>query len=222
MVKFLIAIVLLVPLALSAQKWTEISVNPGMMYGLGDVNRSGLFYSPRPSVGFNIKRNFNKQISLKAGYYHGSIRGEIKDFKDKFPGERIEELKDWNSTIKTLALQLELNFLPYNPKGIEGEGISPFVFGGVGYDIGYGINLPFGIGSKYRINKKISIGIQWAFNKTFTDDLDNNADILNNVERYDPFHNRDWFSHAGIFIAYNISNMRMECPAYEQNEERRK
>lgn len=95
----------------------------------------------------------------------------------------------------------------------------------------YGIAAVFGFGIKYSLSGKLGVGLEWGMRKTFTDYIDdvsenyyiNFASITNpddigaaqylsdpSVTKHDPGmqrgnpNNNDWYSFAGISIAYRF------------------
>jgi hypothetical protein len=77
-------------------------------------------------------------------------------------------------------------------------------------------NIPIGIGFKYSPWKRWTIGAEWQFKKTFSDDIDrfNNvkpSDINNNKEG-SLFMNTDWISFLGVSISYRLA-VKSKCPS---------
>jgi hypothetical protein len=74
------------------------------------------------------------------------------------------------------------------------------------------LSIPFGIGIKINVTKKITAGAEWSFRKSFNDRIDG---LENPSGVYSVIHNNDWYSFAGIFITYKFFNFAAECPAYK-------
>jgi uncharacterized protein DUF6089 len=76
------------------------------------------------------------------------------------------------------------------------------------------IALPLGIGFKYNYDKRIGVGIEWTFKRTFDDDWDfNNERTINNHQTAFQY-NKDWYSFVGLFLTYKFDES-FECPAYD-------
>lgn len=199
------------------QKRVEIGVNSGVSVYYGDINESRLFYSPNFYQGGLIKYNFDERYALRLAVKKITLHGNDLDFNNFYQKNRenLFESKLWD-----VVLQTEFNFLPYNPLERKKEFMSPYVTAGFGmaYVLNNGdfiLTIPFGVGLKVKINKRIGIGSEWSFRKTFSDGLDNNLESIISEEKKSLIHNNDWYSVLGIFLTYNISKLRIECPAYK-------
>jgi hypothetical protein len=74
--------------------------------------------------------------------------------------------------------------------------------------------LPFGVGFKVNLSKRIGLGFEGGMRKTFSDKLDD----LDDPKRYmktvgtevieirfaDRYHNNDWTAYAGIHLVYKL------------------
>ena len=85
--------------------------------------------------------------------------------------------------------------------------------------------IPFGIGFKYTLGKRLGMGIEYQMRKMFMDKLDNLDDPLafidnegNEVTYTDQMHNNDWSAYLGIHVTYKIYIGKRACPAYESKE----
>jgi len=86
--------------------------------------------------------------------------------------------------------------------------------------------IPFGLGVKYNLNKRIGIGLEFGMHKSFSDkldDLDDPQSYMNSdvdppvkVEYTDYWHNNDWSSYLGIQLVYKLlygnRNWEMRTP----------
>ena len=98
---------------------------------------------------------------------------------------------------------------------------SPFIFIGIGgyYLIGSAgfenpITIPFGLGIKYNIFERLTLGLQWSYQKTFSDQIDGviNIQDANNTP---VIHNDDWYSFCGVFLTYKLFKDKIDCPIYK-------
>ena len=85
--------------------------------------------------------------------------------------------------------------------------------------------IPFGIGFKYTIGKRLGMGIEYQMRKLLSDKLDDLDDPLAHINAdgdeityTDQFHNNDWSAYLGIHLTYKIYIGKKACPAYERKE----
>ena len=162
----------------------------------------------------------------------------------------------FTSKITEFSGVIEFNFLPYET-GSKKHRYTPYIFAGIGIfffqpklgeynlkdygtegqNIGYdgrspykvfSFAIPFGIGFKYSLNKRLGFAFEWGMRKTFTDYLDdvsktyyldgqninqnNTAEVLSDptldhkpgMQRGNP-KTKDWYNFAGITITYKIN-----------------
>jgi len=74
--------------------------------------------------------------------------------------------------------------------------------------------IPFGIGVKYDLNKRIGIAFEGSLRKSFSDKMDDLDDPLSYVDENsspsveinytDQLHNNDWTSYVGIHVVYKL------------------
>jgi len=95
------------------------------------------------------------------------------------------------------------------------------VSGGVGIamvnaDGGFSSNfvVPFGLGMKLQITKRLGVAGQWEFRKTFSDLIDG-YNFPQTDEFSSKLHNNDWYYTTGISISYKINYNKLLCPAYD-------
>lgn len=100
------------------------------------------------------------------------------------------------------------------------------------------VSLPFGIGFKTNIARKLGLAVEWGMRKTFTDYLDDvsgkyydpnklgsqNAAYLSDPSKgTDPNYpntgrqrgnatNNDWYSFVGIIISFQLTSTKEKCP----------
>jgi hypothetical protein len=118
-----------------------------------------------------------------------------------------------------LSLQEEFNFFEYNllNSGSWTRYFSPYIFAGVGLGLFkqddkmiYAPNIPFGFGVKYKLIKRVNIGLEWSMHKLFTDKFDAVDDPYAN--KGSGLINNDWYSMATFFISFDFGNRGEYCP----------
>ncbi len=198
-----------------SQARTEIGLNTGLSVYYGDLNESALFYSPKVYYGFLIKRNFDERYAVQLAL--NNVKLGVDEPKVNIV-DQIYPVNSFDSRVWDVVLQTEFNFLPYSPLELKKDFISPYITAGVGvifFSGGKSLTVPFGLGIKVKIDRRLGIGSEWTFRKTFTDVIDNGTESIKTDEYSSLIHNNDWFSIIGIFVTYNISKLRIDCPAYK-------
>jgi hypothetical protein len=196
---------------------TEFGGFAGVSYYLGDINARWHFYAPDLAFGFLAKHNFTEHHSLRGNVNFANIKGNDKDFSNDYQKTRAASFA---TSLLDFNLGYEFNFSPQiidrRPRKY-----TLFTFAGVGYSLivsstsqaaSNHLTIPFGLGYKYRINKRLIVGIEWSMRKTFVDDLDGlfkpGTDIYNPSKK---LHNNDWYSYAGVFFTVRAFEKRHIC-----------
>ena len=213
-------------------------IEPGISIGLnsysGDLKRG---YSPFPGeIGFEVFNRFNisSHQTFKISYKRGSLKGgELID--DALSANRDMSFK---SKISEISGKIEYNFLDYFDE-VSKLDFTPYLFFGIGATILKNIeerenmidskelfiNVPFGLGFKYLINKRFSLAFELEIKKTFNDNLDYmsgaNTKNINSVTglnfnnsiknfQYGSGNDNDFYYFTGISISYIF--YRIPCP----------
>jgi len=237
----------------------EVGLFGGIAYYLGDLNPGIHFLAPKPAYGLLARYNLDTRWVIKANAYMGMIKG------DDHMGRTndIRGLK-FESKITDISITGEFNFFDYFT-GSRRNLITPYIFGGVGVvffkptadgvdlrsigtegqQIGFdgrkpynlvAFSIPFGIGVKYSINRRLCLSAEWGLRKSFTDYLDdvsttyylegatidpgNTDEVLSDPtmvhkprqERGNPSTN-DWYNFTGISLTYKFRLVgKNKCP----------
>ncbi len=263
MKKILISVILLFSIGFASKaQEMEIGFFGGASYYLGDINPGKHFLQSKSAFGALVRYDLNTRLAVRLSAFRGKLQGD--DDVIKFKTDRHLHFK---SNVTDISAQFEFNFLPYFT-GSKMNYVSTYIFVGTSVfffnpkadgvelrDIGtegqlenfdgrskyslVGFAIPFGIGVKYSLTKKIGIGVEWGMRKTFTDYIDdisttyylNGHDIdpanmdevlsdptmskLPEMQRGDPGNN-DWYSFAGIYITYKIDlSGKTKCLEYQ-------
>ncbi|MCX6247468.1 MAG: DUF6089 family protein [Bacteroidetes bacterium] len=233
-----------------AQVTLEAGVFLGDAYYLGDLNPDVHFRMAQIAYGALVRYNIDTRWALKLGITRGKVKGNSE--KSNFlPGRNLQ----FESPITDFSVTAEFNFFEYFT-GSRWNWITPYLYAGIGgfifqptsgganlrsagtegQNIGYegrkpyntiGVNIPFGLGVKVSIGKKVGLTLFWEMHKTFTDYIDDvsstyylngpaidpndqNA-ILSDpsrshtagMQRGNPKSN-DWYSFSGITVTYKF------------------
>ena len=72
------------------------------------------------------------------------------------------------------------------------------------------MELPIGIGVKYKINERVNLGLEWAVNFTTSDWLDGVKDPYG-IESSGMFKNTDAFHRLQLSLTYSFSPKCINC-----------
>lgn len=199
----------------------EVGVMVGGSSYYGDANYNSPMKNLNMMGGIVGRYNINPRMAVKANLAIARISGNTADFDNRFPGGDV----DFARTLYDFGAQFECHFLAYG----DGSGykrshrLSPYIFAGAGLTFApepaenvFTMNLPVGLGVKYKIAPRINLGCELSFRFTLSDDLDvtkETAPILN-----DPYgikssglKNKDSYSFFSISVTYDLSPKYRKC-----------
>ena len=205
-----------------SQEGLTIGLMGGTSHYLGDYNKTNPFYAPSLGYGFILKNDYSKRYSLKVMVARETLRGNVNDFDDFVYPSNPGNLRTKNSfrtQFWDVSATMEFNFLPYDVFNFRKENFTPFVFMGLGTDFfltnenfNFPLTIPFGLGIKYNIFERFSIGFEWNARKVFFDSMDGVNTINGNISK---IHNDDWYHMGFFFITYKPFARDIECPTYD-------
>lgn len=214
----------------NAQRTLEGGLLVGGLYYLGDINPSQQFHSTNFGAGLFVRQNLNKRWAVRANFIAGSLSASDQSFDNNY--QKIRNV-DFNTPLLEIVAQAEFNFLPYK-LGSEryNSKFTPYLASGLGFLLvsnsiqPYNFTIPLSVGMKFAVTKKLELGFEWSFRKTFSDYVDNLAgrdyDLANmktpSKPRYKQLaflYGKDWYTFAGIFITYKIFQSGSVCKAYD-------
>ena len=174
----------------------------------GDFN-SSLFKNPQPMFTVLAKYRFDPRRALALNVSYGQLKGSSKDAKTYYP---MTTVYDFKSNVADVGLRLEYNFWPFGT-GFEYRGakrLTPYVAIGLGMTIAKaegksatGVNMPIGVGVKYKLADRLNLAAEWAMHITTSDELDGIKDPYG-IESSGLFKNTDCYSHLRLTLSYDI------------------
>lgn len=199
----------------------EVGVMVGGSSYYGDANYNSLINNLNIMGGLLGRYNINPRMAVKANLAFAGISGSTAGNGNRFPGGDVE----FSRMLCDLGAQFEYNFFAYG----DGTGykstrrFTPYVFAGLGCTYApspaehvFAMNIPMGVGVKYKIAPRINLGCELSFRFTTSDKLDvtkETAPILD-----DPYgiksgamKNRDSYSFLTISVTYDLSPKYREC-----------
>jgi len=249
---FVSAILLVFPLNSRAQNTLEVGAFGGGSYYLGDINPALHFNQMQLAYGGVARYNIDNRWTIKASFYHGKVKGDdtktnaianrelnfitrINDISVVAEFSWFEYYTGSKKSFFTPYLFVGISYFMFKPKTIDGTELQPL--GTEGQNVGFdgrkpyalsGFALPFGIGVKYSINKRIGLAFEWGMRKALTDYIDDvsttyylvgetiNPNIPEEIlsdptKSHDPSMQRgdrsknDWYNYTGITLTYKFN-----------------
>ena len=189
----------------------------GMTGYLGDANTSNLFQNPGWDAELFLRYIFNPRIAIKTNFYTGGLRGDSEQMTNVFPdGNNFK----FSTQFYELGELFEFNFFEYGigERYRKLKRITPYITAGlsvtlwsVDKSVFAGFTIPFGIGVKFKPNKRLNLGLEFLMKKVFSDRLD--GTLLE-----DPYtikssfaKNTDWYSTLTLTVSYEFSKRCATC-----------
>jgi len=235
----------------------ETGIFAGASYYLGDINPGKHFDQSLFSTGIVARYNKDDRWAFRLSLLLGNVQAS-----DSYRHAVENRYLAFTSKITEFSGVVEFNFFPYETGNAKNK-YTPYIFAGIGFfffepkisdyklrdygtegqNIGYegrtpyeqrGLSIPFGIGFKYSLTKKIGLGIEWGMRKTFTDYIDDvsttyyldassytNPDLFvilsdpsllhqPNMARGNP-ETKDWYNFYGITLTYKFNVGKVNC-----------
>ena len=186
----------------------ELGGGIGMVSYQGDFNSSP-FKNLQPMFTVLAKYRFDPRRALALNVSYGQLKGSSKDAKTYYP---MTTVYDFKSNVADVGLRLEYNFWPFGT-GFEYRGakrLTPYVAIGLGMSIAKaegksatGVNMPIGVGVKYKLADRLNLAAEWAMHITTSDELDGIKDPYG-IESSGLFKNTDCYSHLRLSLSYDL------------------
>ena len=223
-VKGILAVLLIITCTTAvAQEYKyEIGGGAGASMYMGDANQSSLTQGWNPAFDLLFRKNLNFRWALKADLKMGKISGDTKNTENVFPDAAQVA---FGRNFYELGGHVEFNFLPYSDKFayLNTSRLSPYILSGLGFtlapggtDTFFGVNLPLGIGLKYKAKNRINIGVEFTSRKLFGDafdapdkggfNLDNPYKIQSGL-----FKNKDWCNTLMFSVTWDFGPNDRKC-----------
>ncbi|MBI3517995.1 MAG: hypothetical protein HY062_01375 [Bacteroidetes bacterium] len=241
----------------------EVGIMIGGAYYIGDLNPRKHFNLTQPAAGVFYRFTPNYRYAFRGGINWGNVMGDDSQSED---ADQLQRNLNFKSQIIEFNAIAEFNFLEYRISNDKYK-FTTFLFLGIdvfnfkpraqvgnywlelqplkteGQSKAYKltqVSIPFGIGAKMNVSKKVGIGIEWGPRKTFTDYLDDvsgtypdplitpfsssksaslsdrskNAGNNINKQRGNP-RTKDWYFFFGITLNIKLNFKAPPCYAYD-------
>lgn len=213
-----LAVIMLMIATLMAAQAQEYRFEAGGAIGmsgyLGDTNNANLLKKPGYVAGGLFRYIINSRMALKANLLTAKISGNSANLANTYPDAQTYA---FSSQLYDLGAQFEFNFLNYGigSKYLKLKRISPYLTLGVGATLATGdgdaftLNVPMGVGVKYKLGERLNIGLEFTMRKAFSDKLDGLKDLNGITSGFAK--NTDWYSFTMISITYEFSKRCRTC-----------
>lgn len=207
----------------------DIGAGLGGCFYIGDAN-SAPFANLSAMGAITARRILNARMAVKAnlafGHIYGTTDGFIPtDAYNGMPEGGIPTQVKFSRNVMDLGVQFELNFWGFGTGvGYKGNSrITPYVLAGAGVTLGMGgdagvcggMNIPIGLGVKYKLKPRVNLGFEWTMRFSTTDRLDATAEGTQLKDPYGVesamFKNKDNYSFAMFFITYEMFPKLRKC-----------
>lgn len=189
----------------------------GMTGYLGDANMSNLWSNPGFDAMLLFRYLRNPRIAFKTGLYIGSLSGNTADMTDVLPDQA--QFK-FSTTFYELSEMFEFNFLNYGigEKYRNLKRFTPYITAGLGVTmwtsdgyLGAAFTIPLGVGAKFKINRRLNLGLEFLMKKTFSDRLDGENLSDPHLIKSGFAKNTDWYSTLSLTLSYEFSKRCATC-----------
>jgi hypothetical protein len=186
----------------------EVGGGIGMVSYEGDFN-GNIFKNAQPMFSMLAKYRFNPRMALAMNISYGSLKGSAKDVSSYVPEEWADY--DFKTNIGDVGLRLECNFWPFGT-GMEYRGaqrLTPYIFIGLGTTVfktdetRLTMNMPIGIGVKYKAANRVNMALEWAMHFSNSDRLDGVSDPYG-IKSSGLFKNTDCYSQLRLSVTYDL------------------
>ena len=217
--RWLVLLLLSIPFvqAYSQEYLYEFGAMGGGAFYMGDANKNTPFKGLNPALGLVFRYNANFRIAFKGNLAWAQVSGNTNGLSNVFPNNMQTS---FSRSVFDLGGQFEFNFFPYSDKFayLNTKRISPYMLIGLGGTVAPGngdtfasLNIPIGVGVKYKLKNRINVGLEVSVRKTLGDGLDNK-------ELNDPYEiggsvlkNKDWYTFVTLFLTFDFGPRNRKC-----------
>lgn len=200
----------------------EIGGGLGAGFYMGDFNNT-IFNNQQPAAAVYWRYLFDHYNSLKVNVSYTGIKGSTKDHDSFYPEDPTSSTASpkplnysFSAAVVSLNCMYEINFLPYGyyQDFLGHKRLTPYLQLGAGLCYGtkakgVSLDLPMGIGLKYRVSKRVNLSLDWAMHFTITDKLDGRQDPLGISS--EGFKNKDHFGITMLTLTYSFAPRCSTC-----------
>lgn len=199
----------------------EIGVSGGISYYNGDINPGKQFFHNDLAIGGLIRYYDNLRWAFRFQYSNMSLQA----FDET--GFYLPAKEPFKTALNDFSLIAEFNFFDYWT-GSQRDFVTPYLFAGFSVfnyrtisqvdaaktlSNGGSFSVPFGVGVKYSLTKRIGLTLEWQMHKSFDDNIDSITDNYYTTESNGEVkqiamplaYKCDWYSMFGLSIVYRFN-----------------
>lgn len=195
----------------------DIGGGVGMSGYLGDANTANLWQNPGWDFEVLLRYIANSRWGFKTNFYVGGLSGDSSQMTNVFPDGQTYK---FSNTFYELGEMAEFNFFNYGMGETyrKLKRFTPYITAGlsvtlwsVDSKVGGALTLPFGVGAKFKLNKRWNLGLEFLMKKVFTDRFDGEALRDPYTIKSSFMKNTDWYSTLTLTISYEFSKRCEVC-----------
>lgn len=219
-------ILLLVSACMVSAQELEYNMELGGMAGgsfyMGDANCTAPFKHVAMAGGVLARYNINPRMAIKGDLAVGCIKGTTEGLANKFPNEAHTT---FSRNVYELGAQFEYSFFAYGTGAgyKDSRRLAPYILAGVGLTYApkpanhvVAMNIPLGIGVKYKLAHRLNVGAEWTMRFTTSDKLD--VTNATGLQLDDPYgiegkvlKNKDSYSWLMVYVSYDMFPKYRKC-----------
>ena len=199
----------------------EIGGAGGANFYMGTANRIKMYDKIGPTVGAIFRYKPDLRWAVKTNLIVGKIKGDTSSSKNVFPFNQSQSFK---RDFVDMGAQIEMNLFNYSDQFqyLGTSSFTPYVLFGFGLTYGSGekkyfdLNMPMGLGVKYKIKPRLNLGFELSFRKLFSDTFD--VTKKNGFQLDDPYHagnnslkNNDWYVLSLFSLTWDFGARPCPC-----------
>lgn len=167
----------------------------------------------------------NPRMAVKTQFTYDQMKGGTQGIRNFYPADPNAVSADRldysvSSGIYDISALYELHFLPYGYfRDFRGHfRLVPYLQIGLGLTYGaagkaFSVNLPVGVGIKYKVAQRLNLGLDWLVHFTLSDKLDGLEAPLGITSS--GFRNKDHYSALTLTLTYDLNP---RCPTCNKSE----
>ena len=192
----------------------ELGAGAGAAFNVSDVKGT-----PGLSGSLIARFPLNPRMAVKTQFGYAQVKGSTDGKTEFFPADATQSSADRlsykvSSALYDLSALYELHFLPYGyERGYQGYSrIVPYIQAGFGLVYGaagkaFSAQVPIGAGVKYKVGRRLNLGLDWTFHFSLTDKLDGLEAPLG--IKATGFSNKDHYTVLRLTLTYDLNP---RCP----------
>lgn len=197
----------------------EAGLGVGGSFYMGDAN-TRMYANTNGAVSAVLRYNVNPRFSLKANLAAAGISGQSDNSFGVLPMDNVS----FSRTVYDFGVQMEWGFCGYSLTNLgDCHRLAPYGLLGIGATFApkpqnndFALNLPVGLGLRYKLSERLNIGLEWTMRFSSSDRLDVTSDVAPGLQ--DPFiikgkgmKNKDSYSFTMLYVTFDVFKRPCHC-----------